>query len=125
MGPPVATGDDPAVGGEPERSALPVGELAAGTLDHRDDRREVVRLEARLDDEVDEARGDQGVGIAIAAEARLSHRIGQPVEGPAVVTMDGGLVVISTASASPAQGRALTGAPSASSACRKRRPSAP
>ena len=51
-------------------AAAPIGGDAAGTLDDRNHRAEIVRLEAGFKDEVDEAAGEQTVGVAIGAEAR-------------------------------------------------------
>lgn len=65
---PVAGGDDTtAVDGA---AAGPVGDDAAGALDHRDQGDDVVGLQPRLDDHVDEARGDHAVGVAVDPVAR-------------------------------------------------------
>ena len=56
--------------------ALPVGDQAAGALDHRHEGGEVVELEVVLDHQVDMARGQQAVGVAVAAPAEELHRVG-------------------------------------------------
>jgi lysophospholipase len=66
--PAVAGGDDAAaVDGA---AAVPGGDDAAGALDHRDQGDDVVGLEPRLDDHVDEAGRDHAVGVAVDPVAR-------------------------------------------------------
>ncbi len=61
--PAITAGDDTAaVDGA---AAVPVGDDAAGALDHRDQRDDVVGLQPGLDDHVDEAAGDHAVGVAV------------------------------------------------------------
>ena len=74
---PVARRDDAATG--TGRPAVPGGDDAAGPLDDRHQRDDVVRLQARLHHEVDMARRQHAIGVAvgavaIGAAARL-HRV--------------------------------------------------
>ncbi len=70
--PRIAGGDDAAaVGGA---AAGPGGDDAAGALDHRDQGDDVVGLEPALDHDVDEARGDHAVGVAVDPVARQPDR---------------------------------------------------
>ena len=57
--------------------ALPVGDQAAGARDHGHEGREVVELQRILDHQVDMARGQQAVGVAVAAPAEELHLLGQ------------------------------------------------
>lgn len=66
--PGVAAGDDAAA--VDRAAAVPTGDDAAGTLDHRDQRDDVVGLQPGLDHHVDEAGGDHAVGVAIDPVAR-------------------------------------------------------
>ena len=50
-----------------QRIAVPVADSAARTFDHRHQRCPVVQLEIGLADDIDMARGEQGVIVAIAA----------------------------------------------------------
>ncbi len=56
-------------GRRPRPAAVPRREPAAGALDDRDQRDNVVGLEAGLDDDVDVAGGDHAIGVAVAAVA--------------------------------------------------------
>src|SRR5258705_61566 len=49
--------------------ALPVRNPAAGTFDDRNERKVVVRLQSRLDDEVAMPGSDEAIRVAVAAEA--------------------------------------------------------
>jgi len=66
--PPVAAGDDAAT--VDRVAAVPGGDDAAGSLDHRDQGDDVVGLQTGLDHHVDEAAGDHAVGVAIDPVAR-------------------------------------------------------
>ena len=55
------------------RTAVPTRDLAAGAFDDRDQRGDVERFQARLDDHVDESHGHHGIAVAIAAKARQAH----------------------------------------------------
>src|SRR5258708_27872287 len=77
--------DDAAVRAQIEGAALPVGDDAAGALDHRHQRAVIVGLEPGLDDEVDEPARQLRVGIAIGAAAAELHRAAQPREAIGLV----------------------------------------
>ena len=64
--------------------ALPVGDAAAGALDDRDQRDDVVGLQAGLDDDVGMAGGDHAVGVAVAAVAGEAHGLLDAIVGGAV-----------------------------------------
>ncbi len=66
------------------RPAVPVGHHAAGRFDDRDQRHDVVVLQADLDDQVDMAGREHGIGIAIGSVARQTDRRLQPVIGDAL-----------------------------------------
>ena len=66
----IAAGDDLAVGGQTKGLALPIRDDPAGAFDHRHQGAIVVGLELAFDDEIDEAAGELGIGIAIGAVAR-------------------------------------------------------
>lgn len=69
--PSIAGGDHaPAVDGA---AAGPRGDDAAGPLDDRDQRDDVVGLEPGLDHHVDEAAGDHAIGVAVDPVAREPH----------------------------------------------------
>ena len=57
-------------------AALPVRDDAAGVLDQRNQRLDVVRLQAGFDDDVDEAHRDLRVAVAIAAVADEPRTVG-------------------------------------------------
>lgn len=63
----VAERQDMAVAVRRQRFAIPVAHQAACTFDHRHQRGEIIALQARFDDDVEEARREQAVIIAIAA----------------------------------------------------------
>ncbi len=72
------TAASPAASTEPSECmssalAVPVGDQAAGARDHRRQGGEVVELEIVLDHQVDVARGQQAVGVAVAAPAEELH----------------------------------------------------
>src|SRR5471032_3000865 len=69
----VAGGEHGAGGVHVEVLAVPVGDDTASALDDRHEGGEVVELQAVLDHEVDMARGEQAVGIAVAAPAEVLH----------------------------------------------------
>src|SRR5260221_7906923 len=80
----VAGGDDAAVRGEAEGLALPIGEDSAGAFDDRHHGAIVVWFQAGFDDQIDEAAGDQAIGVAIAAVARQLDARLEAGEGVAV-----------------------------------------
>src|SRR5476651_2764686 len=69
----VAGGEHSAGGVHVEVLAVPVGDDTAGILDDRHEGREVVELQAVLDHEVDMSRGEQAIGVAVAAPAEILH----------------------------------------------------
>ena len=102
-GSPLATIRPPSRG----RAAVPVGDPAAGALDDRDQRDDVVGLQPGLDDAVGVAGGDHAIGVAVAAVAGEADRASRPGHRRRArrrrrVT---GLVVNSAASARSAQAR--------------------
>ena len=62
----ISAGDDSAIGSQCQRVPLPVRDNATGFLDQGRQRREIVCLQTRLDDGVNQTGGDLRVGIAIA-----------------------------------------------------------
>src|SRR5581483_5914708 len=86
--PRIATSENLAVRGERERLSLPIGHAATGARDDRHQGRIVVGLEASLDDDVDETRRKQTVGVAVAAEARELHRPLEGLEGIGVAALE-------------------------------------
>src|SRR5947209_16848083 len=84
----VAGHQNPAVRGNIEIGSAPIGSEASRPLDDRNHRAEVVRLEARFKNEVDETRGEQAVGVAIRAKARQLYRARNPGEGRGVSTFE-------------------------------------
>ena len=103
----VAGGDDAAALGR--RLAVPGRDAPAGALDDRHQRDDVVGLEAGLDDEVDEARRQQAIAVAVAAvaghaRARLQPREARRFGGGANMS---GCVVVRIASAEPRAGARL------------------
>ena len=74
----IAGDENAAVGGEIETRSAPIGGDAAGPLDDRNHRAEIVRLEAGFKDEVDKAGGKQAIGVAIGAKARQLDRAPKP-----------------------------------------------
>src|SRR5438477_152816 len=72
----VAGHQDAAVRGDIEIGSAPIGGDAAGPGDDRNHRAEIVWLEARFKNEVDEAGSKETIGIAIGAEARQLDRAG-------------------------------------------------
>src|SRR5260370_24017535 len=77
----IAGNQDATVRVEIEIGSAPIGGEASRPLDDRNHRAEIVRLEARFKDEVDEAAGKQTIGIAIGAETRQLDRTGHAGEG--------------------------------------------
>jgi lysophospholipase len=75
---PAATIEPPFAAGAP----VPGRHDAAGSLDDRDQRHDVVGLEAGLDHEIDMAGGQHAIGVAIAAVARQAGDALDPVVGP-------------------------------------------
>ena len=63
--------------------ALPVGHHSARGLDHGDRRLHIIGLQTRLDHQINLARRDQGIGIAIHAIAHQPCLGGHPVKGGA------------------------------------------
>ena len=63
----IAQRDNVAVGAGMQRIAVPVAHRAAGAFDHRHQRRPIVQLEPGLANEIEMARGEQRVIVAIAA----------------------------------------------------------
>ena len=91
----------------------PVGHDAARAFDHRHQRHEVVDIEIRLDDQVDEAHRQQAVAIAVAAidrETSRRPRGGRPRRAPPALNICGE-VSDSTASSSVAHERTRIGWP--------------
>ena len=70
------------------RSARPIGDRAAGRLDQRDQRLHIVRLQAGLDDDVDESHRELRVAIAVAAEARQARGTRRSRRRPRVAAGD-------------------------------------
>ena len=65
-------------------SAVPGGDDAAGAGDDRDQRQDVVGLELGLDHQIDVARRQHAIGVAVAAIARQPHRLLDLAEDRAV-----------------------------------------
>ena len=74
----IAGGEDAAA---PARvAALPGRDHASGALDDRDQRQDVEILEPSLDHEVDLAKSEQAVIVAVAAEAPQAYGLGDARE---------------------------------------------
>jgi hypothetical protein len=67
------------------RAALPGGDDAAGAADDWQERQHVIGLELGLDHEVDVARRQHAIGVAVAAVARQPRGLLDPAENRAVV----------------------------------------
>ena len=76
----VAGDHDTAVRCNRERRAPPVGGDPAGPFDDRQHRTEIVGLQARFNNEVDEPVRQQAVGIAVGAEPHELDGGGDPGE---------------------------------------------
>src|SRR3569833_1478461 len=71
---PLVPGDDDSAA-PLRRTAVPGRDEAAGAIDDRDQRDDVVRLQFGFDDQVDLPGGQHAIGIAIAAVARELHLV--------------------------------------------------
>src|SRR5258705_801162 len=68
--------------------ALPIRDLAAGTFDDRDERQVVVRLQARLDDEVAVPGSDKAIRIAVSAKTPQACLAAHRVVTPAFISAE-------------------------------------
>ena len=68
MDPRIAGDDHPSGRAELDRATLPVRHHGTGTRQDRQDRQIVVGLQPLLDHQVDKARGEQAIAIAVGIE---------------------------------------------------------
>src|SRR5947209_2104964 len=80
----VAGHQDAAIRIETEIGSAPIGGEASRPLDDRNHRAEIVWLEARFKDEVDEAGSKETIGIAVGAEPGQLYRARHSGEGSSV-----------------------------------------
>ena len=124
---PVAGDQHPPVRRQAERRAPPVGGDPAGALDDRQHRAEIVGLEARFDDQIDEAQRDAARRRSNRRRsARAWRRAATRAKAAASAPLNmSGLVAKTVAAASAGQGRQrIGGAVMRRRAALRRRPSA-